>query len=676
MTQTRQLAAIMFTDIVGYTVLMGNNAGKALKLIQVNREIQKPLVEEHNGQWLKEMGDGALIKFSSALDAVQCAIAIQAEARAKLDGKLRIGIHLGDIAVEQNDVFGDGVNIASRLERIADPGGIYISDAVLKSIRGQTDLKVEDLGEITLKNVNYPIRTYALQGLGLPQPGLSPNGKKGRDIRSRGRMIMLLLILLGLIIAGSFAFTNWMVRNEKSNHLLADPVVEKSIAVLPFADMSPTQDQEYLSDGLAEEIINVLTQVSGLKVIGRTSSFSFKGQNVDLREIGNKLGVRYILEGSVRKSNDQIRVTAQLINSADGSHLWSTNFNNELKDIFAIQDAIAQNLAQKFELTLDLSKSADPPTRNIAAYELFLKGRESHKIGLAGSGEAKQYLEEALVLDPNFSEAAALLSFVYWQHILYELGDRDIFESKAKEMAQRAIQADPESYHGYANMGWLHTSLDFKWDEARDNYDKAIENGMSLPYPLHSMFKSITMGASMDAIEDIKQLLINDPLSVDLLTHLSRYLLFARRFREVIENGEMALQLNPNNTSVKRHMATSFLLLGDVEQAEAAFKELYTYNPRYSPHGYIGALMASGKKTEALEVLNETKYQIHPAKVALSYMYLESLDSTFHYLNRAFEERDFYLSLIRLDPHYDRIKDDVRYRDLIKQMNFPSNLAD
>ncbi len=671
MTKSRQLAAIMFTDIVGYTALMGRDTSKALELIEVNKAIQKPLIEKHHGQWLKEMGDGALARFPSALDALQCAIEIQKRAKSELDGQLRIGIHLGDITIDQNEIYGDGVNIASRLEQLADPGGIYVSDGIIKSIRGQSSIPVKDLGEIRLKNVDYPLKIYAVVGPDFPPPNLQQAGSKRSPAKSRTWLTVLILVLLGLIIAGFWVFGNWGDNREMSTSPNDPLLIDKSIAVLPFADMSPEKDQEYLGDGLAEEIINVLTKIDGLKVIGRTSSFSFKDQNADLKDIGDKLGVSYILEGSVRKAEDQIRVTAQLINSIDGSHLWSTNYDNQLQDIFAIQDSIAQNLAKKFALTLDLSKSANPPTTSIAAYELFLKGREFHQIGLAGTDRAMYYLEEALILDPHFCDAAALLSFVYWQHILYELGDRKIFESKAKAMAERAIQADPESYQGYIALAWLQTALDFAWDSARDNYEKAIAQGMPIPYPSYSMFKSITTGSAYGAINDMKHLLINDPLSVDLLTRLSRNYLFTRQFDQVIANGEKTLQIMPNNTSVKRHMATSYLSLGRFDEAEKVYGELYEYNPRYSPHGYIGVLSAIGKVTRAREILDETKYQINPGKVAISYMYLEEPDSTFHYLEKALEEKDFYMILIRLDPHYDKIKHDARYLDLLDRMNFP-----
>ena len=292
MESSRQLAAIMFTDIVGYTALMGNDEQKAFSILNKNRELQKPIIEQFNGRWIKEIGDGVLASFHTVADAVYAAVKIQEACNASKEFQLRIGIHLGDILFENDDVFGDGVNIASRIQAIAEPGSIYISESVRSNISNKKDIQTKFVKEETLKNVKEPVKMYEV--ITANAPATAGSTTQAQKITTQ----------------------------------------EKSIAVLPFANMSSDPEQEYFSDGISEEIINMLAQVPGLKVAGRTSSFSFKGKNQDLRLIGEQLNVNHILEGSVRKSGNKLRITAQLIKVADGYHLYSEKFDRELRRYF------------------------------------------------------------------------------------------------------------------------------------------------------------------------------------------------------------------------------------------------------------------------------------------------------------------------------------------------------
>ena len=297
MAQNRQLAAIMFTDIVGYTTLMGSDEQKAFELLNKNRQIQKPIIEEFQGRFIKELGDGTLAIFNTVSDAVYAAMKIREAGNISKDIKLRIGIHLGEVVFENEDVFGDGVNIASRIQQIATPGGIYISESVYNNVFNKQDIITRYVKQETLKNVREPMKIYEIIA----------------DSKSPG--------------------TTMKEQTKKS--------MRKSIAVLPFVNMSNDPDQEYFSDGMAEEILNSLVHIKDLRVAGRTSSYQFKGKNVDLREVGDKLGVSTVLEGSVRKQGNRVRITSQLINVDDGFHLWSERYDRDMDDIFAIQDEIA-----------------------------------------------------------------------------------------------------------------------------------------------------------------------------------------------------------------------------------------------------------------------------------------------------------------------------------------------
>src|SRR5688572_8873379 len=306
MSQTRQLAAIMFTDIVGYTALMGDDEQKAFELLKKSRELQKPLIEQNNGRWIKELGDGILASFYTVTDAVLCAGTIQQTCSSTPNLQLRIGIHLGEVIFEDNDVFGDGVNIASRLQAIAPVGGIWVSESVHNNISNKKGFRSQFVREENLKNVKEPVRIYEVSV----------------DVAEQAATVI-----------------------SSAREIKVSPA--KSIAVLPFVNMSNDPEQEYFSDGMAEEIINSLSHLKDLNVAGRTSSFQFKGKNLDLRQIGKKLNVSYVLEGSVRKQGDRLRITGQLVNVDDGYHIWSEKFDRQINDVFAIQDEIALAITEK-----------------------------------------------------------------------------------------------------------------------------------------------------------------------------------------------------------------------------------------------------------------------------------------------------------------------------------------
>ncbi|MGB5646753.1 MAG: adenylate/guanylate cyclase domain-containing protein, partial [Muriicola sp.] len=336
MSQSRQLAAIMFTDIVGYTALMNKDEHVAFAFLNKNRELQKPIIESFKGKWIKELGDGVMASFTTVSDAVNAAVRIQEECIAVNDFQLCIGIHLGEVVFENNDVFGDGVNIASRLQSAAKPGSIFISESVNNNITNKKGIETRFIKEEQLKNVSQPVKMYQV------------------------------------LFAGSE-----IIEDEK-------PVVlvdAKSIAVLPFVNMSSDPEQEYFSDGISEEIINMLAQVPDLKVCGRTSSFAFKDKNMDIKIIGEKLKVNHILEGSVRKSGTKLRITAQLIEVSNGYHLYSEKFDREMEDIFAIQDDISLAILDAIKIKL-LVEEKEPVlkryTDNVEAYQLFLKARYNY----------------------------------------------------------------------------------------------------------------------------------------------------------------------------------------------------------------------------------------------------------------------------------------------------------
>src|SRR5688572_4481975 len=374
MSSSRQLAAIMFTDIVGYTALMGKDEQKAFQLLKKNRQIQQPLIKQYGGTWIKEIGDGVLASFHTVTDAVLCAGAIHS-ACSTVDGlQLRIGIHLGEVVFEDNDVFGDGVNIASRLQALAPIGGTFVSEAIYKNVSNKKEIITEYIREETLKNVSEPVKIYEIKLLGTAnfQPETLQDLKKGNTIIPANKRKTVFGIGALIILAAVLSWYFFVYQKKGSSS--GDNSLEKSIAVLPFVNMSGDKEQEYFSDGLSEELLNLLSKIPDLKVISRTSAFSFKGKNEDVRKIGEKLGVANILEGSVRKSGNTIRITAQLIEVRNGTHLWSETYDRNMEDIFKVQDEISRAVVQQLKTKL-LSTNQTTITENSAAYSLYLKGK-------------------------------------------------------------------------------------------------------------------------------------------------------------------------------------------------------------------------------------------------------------------------------------------------------------
>ena len=403
----RRLAAILAADVAGYSRLMGvDEEGTLAALKAYRRELVDPKIAEHRGRIVKTTGDGVLVEFASAVDAVRCAMEIQramAERNAAIPEdrriEFRIGINVGDIIIDEGDIYGDGVNIAARVESLASPGSICISDNGYQQIKGKLALDVSDMGEQQLKNIPQPVRLYSI----------SLNDTSARPV-------------------------------------LALPD-RPSIAVLPFQNMSGDPEQEYFSDGLSEDIITLLSAWRSFPVIARNSSFAFKKQSRDIRMIARELSARYVIEGSVRKSSNRVRVTAQLIDAESGHHLWARKFDGALDDVFALQDEITRQIVISVEPEMEkaeLRKSETKRSTSLDAWDYFLRGRAFlHQLTPEDVVRARAMFERAVELDPQYSDAWAGLSWTYQREILFDVvEDRRAWEDKALEAARRAVALD------------------------------------------------------------------------------------------------------------------------------------------------------------------------------------------------------------------------------------------
>lgn len=419
----RRLAAILAADVVGYSRLMGaNEVGTLAALKAIRREVVDPALSEHKGRIVKTTGDGLLVEFASAVDAVTCAMAVQeqmAERSTQPAITFRIGINIGDIIIDSGDIFGDGVNVAARVENECEPGGVCLSANAFEQVRGKTSFTFEDLGERSLKNIERPVRLYAARSdKSAPAPSAT--------------------------------------RTEKPLPLPDKP----SIAVLPFQNMSGDPEQEYFADGMVEDIITALSRFKSLFVIARNSSFTYKGKAVDIKQVGRELGVRYVLEGSVRKAGQKVRITGQLIEAATGAHLWADKFDGDLSDVFELQDTVTTRIVGSIDPTLseaEFENANRKPIENWSSYDYYLRGQmlfnEGNSTRPGATREALELYRKAVDLDPAFGRACAM--FALCVQSIRDLHGQSISEQErleAIELGEKAIQLAGDDATVLANL--------------------------------------------------------------------------------------------------------------------------------------------------------------------------------------------------------------------------------
>ncbi|MFC2124379.1 adenylate/guanylate cyclase domain-containing protein, partial [Bacteroidota bacterium] len=482
MSEDRRHIAVMFTDIVGYTTLMGSDEDKAFETLKRNHTIHETLIKKHNGTLIKEIGDGTLCSFPLASDAVRCAIEIQKEAKDQ-DIPLKIGLHEGEMVMAGEDVLGDGVNIASRLQEASKEGCITISGKVYSDIKNKAGIKTKYIGEKKLKNVDDPVKVYEV---------LCEEDQKPEEDKPLKRKIKTLYFLIAGIIVVLAAVIIWQIlpKGEK-DEVVEETVsaeIDPSIAVLPFTDMSPNKDQEYFSDGIMDAILMHLCKIGDLEVKSRTSVMQYKGTTKTSPQIAEELGVAHILEGSVSKSGDKIRIIAQLIDATQDKHLWAETYDKEIVDVFAIQSEVAQMIASslKAELSVDVKERVEAiPTENVEAYELYLKGNETYwashdSLDIDKIYESINYFEKAIDLDNNFSLAYTGMGRSYWwlAHTSVGIIDKirpELWEKSLKNL-NKAIQLDPNNGWAYAEKIVVYSN--YYWDSTatRIALEKATES--------------------------------------------------------------------------------------------------------------------------------------------------------------------------------------------------------
>ena len=557
----RRLAAILAADVVGYSRLMEADEAGTLAVLRAHREnLIDPKIAEHGGRTVKLMGDGALVEFASAVDAVECAVVIQ-RAMAELNAGypndrrivFRIGINVGDIIIEGDDIHGDGVNVAARLEGIAEPGGITISEDAWRQVQSKVAATFTDLGPQSLKNIARPVRAYRVE--------------RGAD------SVM------------------------KPTGPAPTPSDKPSVAVLAFQNMSGDPEQEYFADGITEDVITDLSKVGGLLVIARNSSFAYKGKAVDIRVVARELGVRSVLEGSIRRAGNRVRITAQLIDAETGGHLWADRYDRELSDIFAVQDEVTRRIVDALKIKLTPGEAAmldAVETTNSTAHDFFLRGRElllGATRDRAGFERSTDLFAKAIAEDPSYGAPYAGLAM--WQNMNWQNHWTDDW-SQALEKAERhldlALQKSPRVafVHYIAAVIYL-----WKKDLDRSEAESVAALNLSPNYALALNSRGIVniyRGQALAAIPDIEQAIRLDPVQPQYIHFLGSAHLVAGKFEAAAALFKDRIQLTPKTDLSRAFLAVALGHLGEAEEARRVWRELMEINPNYSFAEHVGRL--------------------------------------------------------------------------------------
>lgn len=550
----RRLAAIVAADVVGYSRLMGADEEGTLAVLKGHRrEHIDPKIGQHNGRIVKTTGDGILLEFASVLDAVRCCLDVQrgmAERNADIPAErrmlFRVGINLGDIIIDGEDIHGDGVNVAARLEALCEPGGIAVSGNVHEQVQDRLDGQFVECGSHEVKNIVRPIKVWrwspensSLEG----QPKVTAPAPSLHD--------------------------------------------RPSIAVLPFDNMSGDTEQEYFADGISEDIITDLSKVSGLLVIARNSSFAYKGQNPDVRKVCRELGVRHVLEGSVRKSGRRVRITAQLIDGSNGGHLWAERYDRDLEDIFTVQDEVTREIVQALKLALtdrergrrDARGKVDP-----VAYDHFLRARNCvYRFSAEAMREARQELHQAIARDAGLATAYAMLAVVHCvEHANAWNGAGHDHLDRALELVNKALAADPDESQAYYAL-----ALTKMWQRELDEAAKAAERAIELDPSFAGVYTAL--GTILDfagqheaAVEKLRRALLLDPRYDTALQFIGRAQFSLRRYDEAEASLKHRLALSPKSDMSRVFLAAIYGHTGRREEAQRLWKEIMQINPDFS----------------------------------------------------------------------------------------------
>jgi adenylate cyclase len=697
-TEERKLAAIMFTDMVGYSALAQRDDKVALELLEEHRRLLREIFPRFHGTEIKTIGDAFLVEFGSALEAAQCAIEIQRtlakrnhDVTSNRRVELKIGIHIGDVMHRGGDVYGDGVNIASRIEQLAGAGGICVSMDVERQIRNALEARFEKFGSADLKNIKLPMDLFRIV---LPwEKGAESPAK--RTSKKWPLLIPAAVLVLVALLAGWW----WMQpssKNQQSVGAHALPAAptntpdQKSVAVLPFVNLSDEKGSEYFSDGVSEELLTVLQKIPGMHVAARTSAFSFKGKNATAQEIGQKLGVAYLVEGSVRKAAEAVRIAARLTRADTGEELWSENFTRNLKDVFAVQTELAETIvaqlrgqltgagagsADKQKIQAEVQAAEKGGTKNLDAHEYYLQGRfYENRHSEKSAREALAAYQRAVALDPGFALAwAGVAQTNLWLAAFSTEGGQKGFDAhlaSARDAVARALSIEPDLPNGLLARATIETNFDFNWNGAAQTVAKALALAPADPNIVIAAANLEIARGNMDrAIELYRKAVDLDPVNAQARSFLAFNLAATKRFAEARAEFPRVVELNPAAPWAHAGLGLSYLLENKFEEAATAAQAEAGEWARL----LIVSCARWGQKrvTEsdaALAQLTANESETAAYQIAEVYAYRGDKDRAFEWLERARRQRDPGLASLRKDPLLPNLHDDPRWNVFLHTM--------
>jgi len=590
----RKLTAILCADVFGYSRLMGENEEATLRTLTSYRKLIDGLIQHHRGRFVNSAGDSVVVEFASVVDAVQCAAVIQTTLRAENANlppdqrmEFRIGVNLGDVMVDGEQIYGDGVNVTARLESLADPGGICISRTVHENVRNKLPLNYEDLGEQSVKNIAEPVRVYRvmMEGGAVARTTAKATERSLRKYWRGGVFSLAGLALVGVVIVFVQHLSLRPPNTTASIPPAPSPALtmpdKPSIAVLPFTNLSGDPEQEYFSDGITGDIITALSRSPDLFVIDRASTFSYKGKPIRVEQVSRELGVKYVLEGGVQKAVGELRVTAQLVDATSGAELWAERYERPLRDVFSVQDELVRRIVTTMGLQLVLWDRAGLQTLrrtdNLEAYDYDLRGWEYFwMLTREDNPKAREMWEKAIQLDPKYAEAYAGVGFTYYFETLYQWSDGSQALDQAYQWAQKAIAVNDSEPLGYMLLGNL--------DLSKRRYDQAISEGQ----------RAVALA----------------PSSTDGYFWLARILVYSGRPTEAVVAAQKGVRLNPRNPVLcLTQLGLAYLSMGRFKEARSIFEETFAKVPN-QPAGYMLKAIADVElgrnddaRAEAAEVL-------------------------------------------------------------------------
>ena len=679
MYTVRKLAAILFADIVGYTSLMQHDEQTASTLL---RHFQKQLEEKvkaHHGRIVNFYGDGALCTFPIPIDAVRCAMALQTTFSDPPKTPVRIGIHSGTVTLEGEKIFGDSVNLASRIESLGMTGAILISKKVRDEVKNNPDLKLQSLGSFEFKNVNEPMEVFALANEGFAIPTRKKmQGKLSTPYSLSKSQIWIPFSIALLVVPLIYFFVKFSkvdseVEKEDTAQPLTRAIISKnSIAVLPFLNMNKEPDSDYFSDGIMEDILTNLAKIPELKVISRTSAMRYKGSQKSVPEIAAELGVRYILEGSVRKYDDNIRITAQLIKAGEDIHLWAENYDRTMENVFSIQSEVSKSIADQLKITISPEVETllnAIPTDNMQAYDLYIRGRQIlQNRTYEDIKKSIQLFEKAIELDPKFAHAIAELGNCYHLYYHYGYEDQNSSAKKANELSRKALSIDQNIARAHNLLGVSpievgRDSFIFKTLAAFKKGLQANPNDIQLLH--HTAFLFIPMQRFQEATTFAKKALELDPYSPIAHANFLRVLIYTRQFEPARKHLQEALELFPNSFLIKKRQQELLYFQGKCRQLKEQLDEWNTGEDEassivfYSKKGlcYCYAAEQNRDKTEEFNCEDEW----------IEVLLTKNKDEAF----RIIQENRFTMAwILGSDYRFNFLKSDPRYEAMMQAYGF------